>query len=152
MPATDDEAKILDQWSHRLAHALQLLDLDFDRELILDLAGESARSVTHAAAPITALMVGYAAGLAAGARSTGTTGTATGSGGSKEDSAAAVPRLPPWLSGCARTEPTEARPAKAGPTPPSKPTPPGNNRPVGLLSTPPTGRHAACRSPFTYGY
>jgi hypothetical protein len=62
------------------------LDLDFDRELILDLAGESARSVTHAAAPITALMVGYAAGLAAGTR----TGTATGSAGSKEAAAAAV--------------------------------------------------------------
>ncbi|CAN7244621.1 DUF6457 domain-containing protein [Arthrobacter sp. LjRoot14] len=90
MPANDDEAQILDQWSHRLANALQLLDLDFDRELILDLAGESARSVTHAAAPITALMVGYAAGLAAGARNTGTTGTATGSGGPKEASAAAV--------------------------------------------------------------
>lgn len=39
MPANDDEAQILDQWSHRLANALQLLDLDFDRELILDLAG-----------------------------------------------------------------------------------------------------------------
>jgi hypothetical protein len=80
MAVNDNEAQILDQWSHRLAQALQLLDLDFDRELILDLAGESARSVTHAAAPITALMVGYAAGLAAG----------TGSAGSKESSAAAV--------------------------------------------------------------
>jgi hypothetical protein len=86
MTANDNENQILDQWSHRLAQALQLLDLDFDRELILDLAGESARSVTHAAAPITALMVGYAAGLAAGTR----TGTATGSAGSKQSSAAAV--------------------------------------------------------------
>ncbi|CAN7234154.1 molybdopterin-guanine dinucleotide biosynthesis protein [Arthrobacter sp. Leaf337] len=84
MTANDNENQILDQWSHRLAQALQLLDLDFDRELILDLAGESARSVTHAAAPITALMVGYAAGRAAG------TSTATGSAGSKEASAAAV--------------------------------------------------------------
>jgi hypothetical protein len=80
MAAAEDEAQILDQWSHRLAQALQLLDLDFDRELILDLAGESSRSVTHAAAPITTLMVGYAAGLAAGA----------GSAGSKEAAAAAV--------------------------------------------------------------
>ncbi|WP_028271985.1 MULTISPECIES: DUF6457 domain-containing protein [Arthrobacter] len=86
MTANDNENQILDQWSHRLAQALQLLDLDFDRELILDLAGESARSVTHAAAPITALMVGYAAGLAAGT----TAGTATGSAGSKQSSAAAV--------------------------------------------------------------
>jgi len=84
MAVNDNEAQILDQWSHRLAQALQLLDLDFDRELILDLAGESARSVTHAAAPITSLMVGYAAGLAAGS------GTAAGTGGSKEASAAAV--------------------------------------------------------------
>jgi hypothetical protein len=80
MAAAEDEAQILDQWSHRLAQALQLLDLDFDRELILDLAGESSRSVTHAAAPITTLMVGYAAGLAAGA----------GSAGSKEAAGAAV--------------------------------------------------------------
>lgn len=82
MAATEDEAQILDRWSHRLAQALQLLDLDFDRELILDLAGESSRSVTHAAAPITTLMVGYAAGLAAG--------TNAGNAGSKEASAAAV--------------------------------------------------------------
>jgi hypothetical protein len=80
MAVNDDEAQILDQWSHRLAQALQILDLDFDRELILDLAGEAARSVTHAAAPITTLMVGYAAGLAAG----------SGSAASKESSAAAV--------------------------------------------------------------
>lgn len=84
MAAAENEAQILDQWSHRLAQALQLLDLDFDRELILDLAGESSRSVTHAAAPITTLMVGYAAGLAAGTK------TATGGAGSKEASAAAV--------------------------------------------------------------
>lgn len=80
MAVNDDEAQILDQWSHRLAQALQILDLDFDRELVLDLARESARSVTHAAAPITSLMVGYAAGLAAG----------SASGESKESSADAV--------------------------------------------------------------
>ncbi|KIS28618.1 molybdopterin-guanine dinucleotide biosynthesis protein [Arthrobacter sp. SPG23] len=90
MAANDVEAQILDQWSHRLAQALQLLDLDFDRELILDLAGESARSVTHAAAPITALMVGYAAGLAAGTRSAGTTSNAAGGAAPKEASAASV--------------------------------------------------------------
>jgi len=80
MAVNDNEAQILDQWSRRLAQALQILDLDFDRELVLDLAGESARSVTHAAAPITSLMVGYAAGLAAGGASAR----------SKESSAAAV--------------------------------------------------------------
>ncbi|MDR6558299.1 hypothetical protein J2809_002669 [Arthrobacter pascens] len=78
MAVDDDEAQILAQWSHRLAQALQLLDLEFDQELVLDLARKSARSVTHAAAPITTLMVGYAAGLAA----------ASGSGGSKASAAA----------------------------------------------------------------
>ena len=66
MAVDDDEAQILAQWSHRLAQALQLLDLEFDQEQVLDLARTSARSVTHAAAPITTLMVGYAAGLAVG--------------------------------------------------------------------------------------
>ncbi len=31
MAVNDNEAQILDQWSHRLAQALQILDLDFDR-------------------------------------------------------------------------------------------------------------------------
>lgn len=79
MAVDDDEAQILAQWSNRLAQALQLLDLEFDQEMVLDLARKSARSVTHAAAPITSLMVGYAAGLATG----------SGSEGSK-DSAAAI--------------------------------------------------------------
>lgn len=80
MAVDDDEAQILDQWSQRLAQALQILDLDVDQELLLDLARKSADSVIHAAAPVTTFLVGYAAGLEAG----------TGSAGSKASSAAAT--------------------------------------------------------------
>ena len=80
MTASEDEMQILDQWSNRLAQALQILDLDVDHELLLELARKSADSVTHAAAPVTAFMVGYAAGLEAG----------TGSAGTRENAAAAV--------------------------------------------------------------
>ena len=80
MPANEDEMQILDQWSNRLAQALQILDLDVDHELLLDLARKSAGSVTHAAAPVTTFMVGYAAGLQAG----------TGSAGNRGNAAAAV--------------------------------------------------------------
>ena len=67
--------QILDQWSNRLAQALQILDLKVDHDLLLDLARKSADSVTHAAAPITTFMVGYAAGLEAGTGSAGTKDT-----------------------------------------------------------------------------
>ncbi|WP_426766016.1 DUF6457 domain-containing protein [Pseudarthrobacter sp. 1G09] len=80
MAVNDDEAQVLDQWSHRLAQALQILDLKVDQELLLDLARKSADSVIHAAAPVTTFMVGYAAGLRAG----------TGSAGNKDAAAAAV--------------------------------------------------------------
>lgn len=80
MAVDDDEAQILDQWSQRLAQALQILDLEVDQELLLDLARKSAGTVIHAAAPVTTFMVGYAAGLEAG----------TGSAGSKASSAAAI--------------------------------------------------------------
>lgn len=61
----NDEDQALDQWSRRLTHALQILDFEMDQKLILRLAEESARSVNGSAAPISALIVGYAAGLAA---------------------------------------------------------------------------------------
>jgi Domain of unknown function (DUF6457) len=80
MAVSDDEAQILDQWSQRLAHALQILDLEVDQELLLDLARKSAESVIHAAAPVTTFMVGYSAGLVTGA----------GSAGSEASSAAAI--------------------------------------------------------------
>ena len=53
MAVDDDEAQILDQWSQRLAQALQILDLEVDQELLLDLARKSAGTVIHAAAPVT---------------------------------------------------------------------------------------------------
>lgn len=80
MAAADDELQVLDEWSQRLAQALQLLDLEIDHELLLDLARKSADSVIHAAAPVTTFLVGYAAGLEAG----------TGSAGSKASSGAAI--------------------------------------------------------------
>lgn len=80
MTVDDDEAQILDQWSQRLAQALQILDLEVDQELLLDLARKSAGSVIHAAAPVTTFMVGYAAGLEAG----------TGSAGPEASSTAAI--------------------------------------------------------------
>lgn len=80
MAAADDELQALDQWSQRLAQALQLMDLEIDQELLLNLARKSADSVIHAAAPVTSFLVGYAAGLEAG----------TGSAGSKAASAAAI--------------------------------------------------------------
>ncbi|TDT76145.1 MULTISPECIES: DUF6457 domain-containing protein [unclassified Arthrobacter] len=80
MTVNDDEAQVLDQWTHRLAQALQILDLDVDQELLLDLARKSADNVIHAAAPITTFLVGYAAALDAG----------TGSAGSREAASAAV--------------------------------------------------------------
>ncbi len=80
MAVNDDEAQVLDQWSNRLAQALQILDLKVDHELLLELARKSADSVIHAAAPVTTFMVGYAAGLEAG----------TGSAGTKQASTASV--------------------------------------------------------------
>ena len=82
MAVSDEEAQVLDQWSNRLAQALQILDLKVDNELLLDLARKSADSVIHPAAPVTTFLVGYAAGLEAG----------TGSAGSREASSAAVQR------------------------------------------------------------
>ncbi|WP_309107831.1 DUF6457 domain-containing protein [Arthrobacter sp.] len=80
MPAADDELQVLDEWSQRLAQALQLLDLELDQELLLALARKSADSVIHAAAPVTTFLVGYAAGLEAG----------TGSAGSQASSRVAI--------------------------------------------------------------
>ena len=83
MPVDENEAQVLDQWTHRLAQALQILDLEVDPDVLLDLARKSADSVIHAAAPVTTFLVGYAAGReAAGA----------GGDGSKAASAAAIAR------------------------------------------------------------
>jgi hypothetical protein len=64
--AVNDEMQILGEWYEQLARALEIPDLDVDQELLLDLARKSADHVIHAAAPVTAFMVGYAAGQEAG--------------------------------------------------------------------------------------
>jgi hypothetical protein len=86
MPVDENEAQVLDQWTHRLAQALQILDLDVDQDVLLDLARKSADSVIHAAAPVTTFLVGYAAGREA-AREGGLV-----SGDAKASSAAAIAR------------------------------------------------------------
>lgn len=88
MAVDENEAQVLEQWTHRLAQALQILDLDVDQEVLLDLARKSADSVIHAAAPVTTFLVGYAAGLEAGAGASGGAGGA----GSKASSADAIAR------------------------------------------------------------
>jgi hypothetical protein len=55
----------LAQWSQRLVQALQILDLKVDQQLVAHLADESSRAVNGQAVPVTALLVGYAAGLRA---------------------------------------------------------------------------------------
>ncbi|WP_104141374.1 DUF6457 domain-containing protein [Arthrobacter sp. ZGTC131] len=62
MPTNDEELQILNEWSQELAQALQIPDLPIDHEILLDLARKSADTITHAAAPVTAFLVGYAAG------------------------------------------------------------------------------------------
>ena len=62
---TGDTDQELEHWSHRLIQALQILDLKVDQQLVARLADESSRAVNGRAAPVTALLVGYAAGLRA---------------------------------------------------------------------------------------
>lgn len=82
MAVNENEAQVLDQWTQRLAQALQILDLDVDQDVLLDLARKSADSVIHAAAPVTTFLVGYAAGREAG----------QGGEGSRAASGAAIAR------------------------------------------------------------
>jgi hypothetical protein len=73
--AVDDEMQILSEWCGQLARALGMPDLDVDQELVLDLARKSADQVIHAAAPVTAFMVGYVAGHEAGRGNAGSAGS-----------------------------------------------------------------------------
>lgn len=59
-----EEEPVLDQWSRRLTQALQILDFEVDQKLVLELT-EQSRSVSPSAGAVSALIVGYAAGLAA---------------------------------------------------------------------------------------
>ncbi|MFI7483620.1 DUF6457 domain-containing protein [Kocuria sp. M1R5S2] len=69
MALHDDSTLDLDQWSRRLAQALQILDLTVDTGEILELARRVSGSVSPEAGPLTTFYVGYAAALdAAGSR------------------------------------------------------------------------------------
>ena len=72
--AVGDEMQILGEWCEQLAKALEIPDLDVDQELLLDVARKAADSVIHAAAPVTAFMVGYMAGHEAGKGDAGSKG------------------------------------------------------------------------------
>ena len=65
MTQDDDEMRTLEHWGHRLSNALHLLDLKIDNARILELASESARSVSPSAGAVSAFYVGYAAAQAA---------------------------------------------------------------------------------------
>lgn len=65
MTEHEDEKRALDRWSHRLSHALNILDLEPENDLVLDVAAQSARSVGGSAGAVSAFYVGYAAALAA---------------------------------------------------------------------------------------
>ena len=68
---TDSSTAVADveQWTRRLTQALQILDLRVDHEMLSALAARSSASVGPTSAPITAFVVGYAAGLTAAAGS-----------------------------------------------------------------------------------
>jgi Domain of unknown function (DUF6457) len=61
----DAEERTLSSWSRRLTQALQILDLEVDHKLLVELAAKSEQSVARNAGPVSAFVVGYAAGLAA---------------------------------------------------------------------------------------
>ncbi|MCA4131848.1 DUF6457 domain-containing protein [Arthrobacter sp. M4] len=60
-PQKGSPIQALEKWSRDLAQALQIPDLHIDHEM-LELARRSADTITDAAAPVTAFLVGYAAG------------------------------------------------------------------------------------------
>lgn len=57
---------VLDEWTRTVSQALGLAEADLDRDLILDLTKDVAHNVTRPAAPLTAFLVGLAAGRAGG--------------------------------------------------------------------------------------
>lgn len=63
----DVERADLEAFTTKMQAALELGNLPFDIDTVLNLAGDAARAVLRPAAPLTTFLVGYAAGLAAGA-------------------------------------------------------------------------------------
>lgn len=64
MTLSSEEESSLRHWSSRLIQALQILDLDFDHEKVIEAANKSAETVAPNAGAISAFIVGYAAGTA----------------------------------------------------------------------------------------
>lgn len=57
---------VLDEWLRTVSQALGVDPGDVDRDLILDMTKEVAHNVARPAAPLTAFLVGLAAGRAGG--------------------------------------------------------------------------------------
>jgi hypothetical protein len=69
LPAPNDgrHPGVLDEWAIELAAALNLSAVDIDIAEILELAKVAAHTIARPAAPVTAFMVGLAAGRSGGA-------------------------------------------------------------------------------------
>jgi hypothetical protein len=59
---------VLDEWVATVSRALGLDEADVDRDLILELTKDVAHNVARPAAPLTAFLVGLAAGKAGGSK------------------------------------------------------------------------------------
>lgn len=59
---------VLEEWVRTLCRALGVDESTVDRDLVLDLAKDVAHNVARPAAPLTAFVVGLAAGRAGGGR------------------------------------------------------------------------------------
>ena len=57
---------VLQEWTRTVSQALGLDESQIDRDLILDLTKDVAHNVARPAAPLTAFLVGLAAGKAGG--------------------------------------------------------------------------------------
>lgn len=64
MTAHDDGARALDDWAHRVSHALQIVDLKVDPRRVVELAERSNTAAGADAGTISAFLAGYAAGTA----------------------------------------------------------------------------------------
>ncbi|THJ66754.1 hypothetical protein E8P82_07390 [Arthrobacter echini] len=62
MTTYDDKERTLAEWEQTLTQALQILDLEFDHERILDVARRCSQQMSADAGVLSAFMIGYAAG------------------------------------------------------------------------------------------
>jgi hypothetical protein len=59
---------VLEEWVRTLCHGLGVDEATVDRDLVLDLTKDVAHNVARPAAPLTAFIVGLAAGRSGGSR------------------------------------------------------------------------------------